>query len=53
MHNVTPRRVQLTRRRLLQLTGVTATAVAVADPLAARSCPRPRCYVAKRLPAAS
>src|SRR5687767_11653582 len=31
MHNVTPRRVQLTRRRLLQLTGVTATAVAVAD----------------------
>ena len=31
MHNVTPRRVQLTRRRLLQLTGVTATAVAAAD----------------------
>jgi peptide/nickel transport system substrate-binding protein len=31
MHNVTPRRVQLTRRRLLQLTGGTATAVAAAD----------------------
>jgi hypothetical protein len=31
MHNGTPRDTQLTRRRLLQLTGASATAVAAAD----------------------
>ena len=31
MHNGTPRGTQLTRRRMLQLTGASATAVATAD----------------------